>query len=477
LSVADRLRRDLGTLESYAGLLGMLIGAGIFRVTSDAWARTGPSIILGQLLLAGVVLATLVPYAAFVSSPLGRLPGGEYLHLQRTLGWRALPFVGAWLKIISYLGAIAFLARVQADYLSALLGQLGGPSLMAHRVALAFAGLTFFFVIHVIGVRWFGRVQVALCAVLGLSLLVLVVPGLFHLRSANYLPFFTHGASGFFASLPLLFFSFAGFEAMVHGAGEVRDSTRRLPRIFLRGIGVSTLIYLLMSIVSMGVLPGPELATSDAPMARVASVYLPAGAAALVTLGATFAVSTALNGSMLVPSRLLLMLAEDGLAPAWMGRLSSRFGTPVISLGLSYAIAATILLSGQVSLALNIAVFALTLLYFVHTVAFLLVPWTAPSLHASMELRLSRPAHLAVSLLALVSLGGLIVVQVIGDVRMLRTTSLASRYHHHALTSVELALAWIAIGALLFVARRRHQRGRAQAAASPDPRVAAQEGR
>ena len=50
------LRRDLGTLESYALLVGILVGAGIFRVTSDATAATGPSVILAHLVLAPVVL-------------------------------------------------------------------------------------------------------------------------------------------------------------------------------------------------------------------------------------------------------------------------------------------------------------------------------------------------------------------------------------------------------------------------------------
>jgi hypothetical protein len=34
--LSSRLRRDLGTLESYAALIGILIGAGIFQVTSQA---------------------------------------------------------------------------------------------------------------------------------------------------------------------------------------------------------------------------------------------------------------------------------------------------------------------------------------------------------------------------------------------------------------------------------------------------------
>src|SRR5229473_4173065 len=114
-----RLRRDLGTLESYAALLGILIGAGIFTVTSRSWTITGPSVILGYILLLPVILATSVPYAAFLSTPLGREPGGEYSHISRTLGGYRLSYIGAWLKIISYVGAGAYLANALAGYLIA----------------------------------------------------------------------------------------------------------------------------------------------------------------------------------------------------------------------------------------------------------------------------------------------------------------------------------------------------------------------
>src|SRR5262245_13527312 len=90
--LAGRLRRDLGTLESYAALVGILIGAGIFTVTSFAWSLTGPSVILGYVVLLPVILASSVPYAAFLSTHLGREPGGEYTHISRTLGGRKIAF-------------------------------------------------------------------------------------------------------------------------------------------------------------------------------------------------------------------------------------------------------------------------------------------------------------------------------------------------------------------------------------------------
>src|SRR5438876_10934184 len=102
-----RLRRDLGTLESYAALIGILIGAGIFKVTSQAWLLTGPSVILGYLVLSPAILATSVAYSFFLSTPLGRDPGGEYTHVSPTFVGHALPFVAVCLTPISYLGALA----------------------------------------------------------------------------------------------------------------------------------------------------------------------------------------------------------------------------------------------------------------------------------------------------------------------------------------------------------------------------------
>src|SRR5262245_17768688 len=183
------LRRDLGTIEAYAALIGILIGAGIFKVTSQSWALTGPSVILGHLVLAVPVLATSVAYCVFLSTPLGLEPGGEYVHISRTFGGRGVAFVGAWLKCVSYIGALAFLAATFGDYLAELAP--GALHETSARTSAAVGSLVLFYAIHVLGVRWFGRLQVVMLALLGVSIVVLVVPGLFAVQPAHYRPFFT----------------------------------------------------------------------------------------------------------------------------------------------------------------------------------------------------------------------------------------------------------------------------------------------
>lgn len=427
-------------------------------MTSDAWALTGPSVILGHLVLAPAVLATSVAYSVFLSTPLGREPGGEYTHLSRTFGAYGVAFVGAWLKVISYIGALAYLAMAFADYVIPLSRGLLAPE--RHRVPLALLSLILIYVLHVVGVRWFGRVQVAMCALLGVSIVVLVVPGLFVIEPRNYRPFFTHGLSGFLACLPPIFFAYAGFESLAQAAGEVKDSTERLPGIFAKGLLGTTAIYLLMTGVALGAMPGEQLAKSAAPMADVASVYLHGAAAWFVNLGAVMALTTSLNSTMLVPSRLAIMLARDRLAPAALGRIHPRTGTPVVGLSGTLAIAVALVVSGQIRLALNIAVFALVLLYLLHSVALLLLPSRNPELFQSVTLRLPWSVQRFAGWFSIVTMSGLVLVQVLEDVTVLRRSSLAERVSRQQLTTLELCLMWGALGAVLYaLERRRLQRG------------------
>lgn len=455
-SPVSLLRRDLGTLESYATVIGILIGAGIFQVTSQAWALTGPSVVLGYIVLTPAILATAVPYAAYLSTPLGREPGGEYLHISRTLGGYRLAYVGAWLKIISYIGAGAYLANAMAGYLIALSG--GRIDAQRFQLPLALAALVIFYLIHVIGILWFGRLQVIMSALKCLALLVLIIPGLFVIKYENYTPFFTHGWNGFGISLLPLFFAYAGFESIAQTAGEVKDSTRRLPGILVKGITITALFYVFTSIVSFGVLPGGRLQTSSAPMAEVASLYLPAGAAIFVTLGAIAAIMTALNGTLFVPSRLAIMFVKDNLAPRWLGFINKKTATPIPGLTLTLMCCVILLVSGQLSLALNVAVFALVVLYFIHSLVFLFLPRWNAALASEIGINLPRRVLQVAAIVSVVSMGVMILIQLRQDVEVLRTSSLSQRINEHSLTSIELVFVWGIIGLVLYQLARMQRR-------------------
>ena len=93
------------------------------------------------------------------------------------------------------------------------------------------AALVVFYLIHVIGIRWFGRVAGGDVGAEMFGVARADRARSVRARAENYTPFFTHGWSGFGASLLPLFFAYAGFESIAQTAGEVKDSTRRLPSI------------------------------------------------------------------------------------------------------------------------------------------------------------------------------------------------------------------------------------------------------
>jgi hypothetical protein len=91
-------------------------------------------------------------------------------------------------KIISYVGAGAYLANALAGYIIALVGD----RLKSFQLPIALGCLVLFYLIHVIGVLWFGRMQVLMGA-LKLLALRTDTTRLVRVAASNYTPFITHG--------------------------------------------------------------------------------------------------------------------------------------------------------------------------------------------------------------------------------------------------------------------------------------------
>jgi hypothetical protein len=125
---------------------------------------------------------------------------------------------------------------------------------------------------------------------------------------------------------------------------------------------------------------------------------------------------------------------------------------------MTLAAGAALLASGQVSLALNIAVLALVILYLLHSVALLRLPRANPELYAQVQVRIPKAWQQAAGLASVASMAGIIGVQVAQDLAVLRATSLAERVASGSLTSFELAVAWSFAGWGIYALGRRRLR-------------------
>ena len=112
------LKRDLGKFSANATIVGILIGAGVFRVTGEAGAIAGSAVPFAYLLFAPIILSTALAYSVFITTPLGMRPGGAYIHISRTFNNYYIGFIAVWMKLMAFVGAITFMATSFGEYLT-----------------------------------------------------------------------------------------------------------------------------------------------------------------------------------------------------------------------------------------------------------------------------------------------------------------------------------------------------------------------
>ena len=129
-----------------------------------------------------------------------------------------------------------------------------------------------------------------------------------------------------------------------------------------------------------------------------------------------------------------------------------------IKINLTLLCCAILLVSGQLSLALNVAVFALVVLYFIHSLVFLFLPRLNRALASEVAINLPRRVLQVAAVVSIVSMGVMILIQLRQDVDVLRTSSLSQRITEHSLTSIELVFVWGIVGLVLYQLARMQRR-------------------
>jgi amino acid efflux transporter len=174
---------------------------------------------------------------------------------------------------------------------------------------------------NLVGLRMSGRLQLLLVGLLALLLCLTVATASPDLRAAHFTPFVPHGWASVGSAAGVLFFAFAGWEAVTHLSGEFAAPRRDLPRVTLVAWTVVSCLYVALAVTVVGVL-GTRAGTTSTPLTLVLERGIgpygrgvAAGAALLLTFGAVnaYLAGGARLGAALVPGtsvrRSLLVLA------------------------------------------------------------------------------------------------------------------------------------------------------------------------
>ena len=371
------LERTLGFVEAMTLGGGTMIGAGIFILPGIAARNAGPASSISYAIAGFVALLAALSLSELATAM--PIAGGSYHYVNRALGGLLGSIVG-WGMWTGLMFASAFYMVGFGQYIVGPIPGLDGRHLV---IGLGLAGLALLVGINYYGTDESSALQNWMIGTETAIVVVFVAVGLFFIDAANLTPFAPTGASGIVATTGIVFVSFLGFEIIATVAGEIKNPSRIIPLSMILSVVSVTLLYVLVMLVSTGVVSIEALANSPIPVSDVAAVALgPVGVVAIAFAAVIAAISSS-NSSILAASRVIYAMGRDGLMSDWFNESHDRFYTPHRAIVATGAVTAALIGLGLqvetiIALLAEAASFSFLVAYLLVHVALVVFRWTDP---------------------------------------------------------------------------------------------------
>jgi APA family basic amino acid/polyamine antiporter len=348
--------------------IGAVIGAGIFgAIGTAAGGQTGPdgavirygagpALVFSFLLLGGACALAALCYAELASM----IPqaGSAYAYTYATLGELVAWIIG-WDLILEYAVGNVAVAISWADYFETLMRGIGvnfpewlttgyrtaalsadpavhglidtAPRLFGMPILVnipAFAIVMAVTWLLLRGAKESSRANNIMVVIKLVALALFIGVGMTAINGANYTPFAPNGFTGIHQGAAIVFFAYIGFDAISTAAEETKDPQRNLPIGILGGLGICTVIYVIVGAVLTGMVPYRDLATQADPLAYALGQVGYTGVGMAVALGAAVSMTAVLLVFQYGQPRIFFAMARDGLLPKWAAKLDPKRRIP-----------------------------------------------------------------------------------------------------------------------------------------------------
>ena len=135
---------------------------------------------------------------------------------------------------------------------------------------------------------------------------------------------------GIVFAVVLAILGFVGFESAAALGEESQDPFRSIPRAVLGSAILAGILYIFATYAQVAAFQGgaEKLAKSGSPMEDLASHYGLSGFLPILNMGFTASFFAVVAACITVGSRLLFSWGNDGLVPAWFGKVHPEHRTP-----------------------------------------------------------------------------------------------------------------------------------------------------
>lgn len=342
-----KLARKVGPVLLLFFIVGDILGGGIYTLAGTVGAEVGGAIWLAFLAAFIVALLTACSYAELVS----KYPraGGAALYVNKAFGIPFLTFMIAFAVMASGITSASTLARgFGGDALSAFVDVKIIPVAIAFMLVVA--------LINMRGISESVRFNAVLTCIEVGGLLLVIVIGLFAFGEPssdfgrNFE--FKESVTPFFAVLSgagLAFYALIGFEDSVNIAEETEKPSRNYPKILFGGLIIAGVLYLAVLLISSTVIDTGKLANTSAPLVLVGETG-PLGVDPKVFSAITlFALANGALINMIMASRLVYGMSEDGIVPSFFGRVLPGRKTPVTAIVFTTLLALILVSTGDLA--------------------------------------------------------------------------------------------------------------------------------
>lgn len=328
----EGLVRTIGPAELGTNVFNLVVGAGIFVLPGIIAAQLGPAAIVAYI-ICGIAITLIFLCYAEIGSRITR-SGGSYAYIEEAFG----PFAGFVSSMLLWFGwailSDAALLIAMIGIITIAVPELADPF---WRILFMIVLFTFLAVTNIRGVKWGVKLYVfnTIAKLVPLALLVLV--GIFSINYDNLVITQWPTLENIGASTLILIFAFSGAECALNASGEVKNSTKTVPRGLLLGIGSIFVLYLGLQTVAQGVL-GPELANNtEAPLAAAAKEIFGEWGVKMLIIGGAISIFSTLSGDVLATPRVVFASARDGNLPKFLAKVHPKYKTPYVAI-IFYAI-------------------------------------------------------------------------------------------------------------------------------------------
>jgi amino acid transporter len=337
-------KQILTTRDAIAIVVGLVIGAGIFRLPSLVAGNSSSELVFYLLWIAGGVISLIgaLCYAELATAYPNA--GGDYYFLQRAFG-RGLSFLFAWARIaVITTGSIAVLGYTFGDYASNLFSL--GVNSSAIYAALAVIALT---AVNLAGIRETKGTQNVLTVLEVGGLVAVVVTGVILLAPAAPAPVAAGEAKSWMAGAPLailfVLFTYGGWNEGAYISAELKER-RSMVTALAVSLALVTLLYLAVNYAYVRALGLEGVAKSQTVAADVLKLHFGDAGAKIISFIVAIAALTSINATIIVGGRSNYALGRDWPVFGWLGHWDERTDAPRNALLVQGAVALVLIVAG-----------------------------------------------------------------------------------------------------------------------------------